>query len=303
MRRLLQTITFTLFTRALTSNSLLYSQEPAFRATADLVILDVAVLDRRGHFVTRLGQENFEVLENGRPQPITVFRTEDSPLTVGLIVDSSTSMLPKRSETISAALAFVQASNPSDEVFVLNFNDTPKFGLPASVPFSSDRGALAAALNATPAAGRTALYDALAAGIKHLEFGRHERRVLIVFSDGGDNQSRHNLSEILALLQQSGVTVYTIGLFDRLDRDRNPRVLRRLATDSGGRAFFPESLKRIGDVCQRIAAEIRSRYVLGYVPRQVRGGEFRSLEVKVRAPGLGKVQVRTRSGFRIPKGR
>jgi len=200
-------------------------------------VLDVAVVDQKGRFVTGLERENFEVFQDGQPQPITLFRKEDSPVTVGLVVDSSTSMLPKRQETIAAALAFVEASHPQDEIFVVNFSDTAQPGLPAGLPFTSDPSVLAAALKAARPFGRTALYDALALAIRHLELGRHERKALVVFSDGGDNQSMHSLEDVMRLIQQSGVTIYAIGLYDSANRERNPQVLRRLAEESGGRAF------------------------------------------------------------------
>jgi len=267
----------------------------------DLVALDVAVIDRRGGFAGGLAKDNFEIIEDGRPQPITLFRKEDLPVTVGLIVDSSSSMLPKRSETAAAATTLVEASNPADEVFVVNFNEKVSLGLPRSMPFTADRAALTKALYAMPAGGRTALYDALALGLEQLNLGRHERKSLIVFSDGGDNQSSHRLPQIMSILEQSRATLYTIGLFDERDPDRNPGVLRKLARASGGRAFLPESLKEIRAICRNIAEEIRSRYVIGYVPQAVREGEYRAVEVKVHAPGRGRLEVRTRTGFRVPR--
>lgn len=267
----------------------------------DLVALDVAVIDRRGAFVSGLSRDNFAVIENGRPQPITVFHDEDLPVTVGLIVDSSGSMRPKRSETVAAATKLVEASNPADEVFVVNFNEKASLGLPRSLPFTADRGALTSALYRMPASGRTALYDALALGLEQLKLGRHERKSLVVFSDGGDNESSHSLAQIMSALEQSPATVYTVGLFDAGDRDRNPGVLKRLARASGGKAFLAASHREIPAICQRIATEIRSRYVIGYVPQTVREGEYRTVAVKVRAPGHNRLEVRTRTGFRVPR--
>jgi Ca-activated chloride channel family protein len=267
----------------------------------NLVVLDIAVLDHHGGFVAGLDRENFEILENGRPQPITLFRREDAPVTVGLLVDGSASMLPKRKETVAAALAFVQASNPADEVFVVNFNETVSLGLPPSMPFTNDQSALADAINRAPAVGRTALYDAIAAGLTHLRLGARPRKALIVFSDGGDNESVHTLPEILSLLEESGTLVYTIGLFGSGDREGNPKALKKLARASGGQAFFPQSLKEVSQICRSIAAEIRSRYVAGYVPQNLKEGEYRSLAVKVHCPGRGRLEVRARAGFRVPR--
>jgi Ca-activated chloride channel family protein len=267
----------------------------------NLVALDVAVTDRHGGFIGGLIKDNFEVIENGRPQPIILFRKEDQPVTVGLIVDSSGSMRPKRSETVAAASTFVEASNSADELFVVHFNETVSLALPSLMLFSADRAALTTALLGMPASGRTALYDALAVGLEQLNLGRNERKSLIVFSDGGDNESRHTLPQIMSLLEKSRATVYTIGLFDDSDRDRNPGVLRRLAHASGGRSFLAERLTEIPIICRNIATEIRSRYVIGYVPHTVREGEYRSVVVKVHVPGRNRLEVRTRTGFRVPR--
>jgi VWFA-related protein len=267
----------------------------------DLVVLDVAVFDRKGRYVRDLTRDNFEVLEDGRPQAIALFRNEDIPVAAGVIVDSSGSMGPKRADTTAAVLAFVRASNPGDDVFVVNFNERVELGLPANVPFTANPDLLRSALGRMPAEGRTALYDAIAAGLEHIRLSRHARKFLIVFSDGGDNESRRSLQRITQEIQESGVTIYTIGLFDSRDPDRNPRVLRKLAQLSGGQAYLPAETKHLPEICRGIAAEIRSRYVIGYTPsRPARDGEFHGVAVRVQAPGRGKLEARTRTGYRAP---
>ncbi len=279
-------------------------QERDYRLSADveLVVLDVAVVDRKGRYVRGLTKENFVVFEEGRAQSIALFESEDIPVAVGIIVDSSFSMGSKRQETIEAALVFLEASRPEDEIFVVNFNENASLGLPADIPFTADAGLLRAALTRMPIAGRTALYDAIALGLEHIARSRYPRKFLIVFSDGGDNQSRHTLQDIRRRIQESGVTVYTIGLFDADDPDRNPRVLRELARMSGGSAFLPGALRRLPSIAGSIAAEIRSRYVIGYRPSE-RGqeGDFRGVEVRVSAPGRGRLEARTRPGYRTPR--
>ncbi len=215
------------------------AQDYRITAGVNLVVLSAAVTDGRGRPVSGLRKENFLVREEGRPCDIQLFAAENAPVTAGLILDGSSSMWPKRAAAAQAALAFARSSNPADEIFVLNFNDTVRWGLPGALPFSSDPELLAAALERSPAAGRTALYDAIAAGLAHLNRGAHDRKVLVIFSDGGDNASRRSYDDIVALVQRSDATLYTIGLFDQRDEDRNPGVLKRLAKASGGAAFLP----------------------------------------------------------------
>jgi Ca-activated chloride channel family protein len=268
----------------------------------DLVVLDVAVVDSQGRYARGLNRQDFTVLEDGRPQTIALFQSEDVPVAAGVIVDSSGSMAPKRADTVTAALAFLEASHPEDDVFVVNFNENVALGLPAATPFTADPDLLRSALNRMPIGGRTALYDAIAAGLRHIRSSRYHRRFLIVFSDGGDNQSRHTLAHLTRLLQESEVTLYTIGLFDPTDPDRNPRVLKKLARLSGGKAYLPGDMQHVAAVCRNIAADIRSRYILGYTPGQEAAeGQFHRLEVRVHAPGRGRLAARTRSGYRTPR--
>ena len=149
--------------------------------------------------------------------------------------------------------------------------------------------------------GETALYDAVAAALEHLKQGNRDKKVLIVISDGGDNASKHKLTEIMALIGQPDATVYTIGIFDEQDSDRNPSVLKRLAKDTGGEAFLPESLKDVVPICQRIAHDIRSQYTIAYVPtNRNRDGSYRVIKVQASAPGRGRLLVRTRTGYFSP---
>jgi Ca-activated chloride channel family protein len=268
----------------------------------DLVVLEVAVFDRQGRYVRDLTKDHFEVLEDGLPQSIALFRHEDIPVAAGVIVDSSGSMGPKRAETIAGALAFLRASNPNDEVFVVNFNERAALGLSPDTPFTSDPELLRSALSRMPTGGRTALYDAIAGGLEHIRQSRYERKFLIVFSDGGDNQSRWTLDQITRAIQESDVTIYTIGLFDSRDPDRNPGVLKKLAQLSGGRAYLPAEMKYVVGVCRDIAADIRARYIVGYTPsRPGKADEFHGVEVRVHARGRGRLEARTRTGYRVPR--
>jgi Ca-activated chloride channel family protein len=277
------------------------AQDYRITAGVNLVVLSAAVTDSHGRPVPGLRKENFVLREEDRPCDLQLFAAEDAPVTAGLIIDGSSSMWPKRAAAGQAALAFVRSSHPADEIFVLNFNDTVRSGLPDALPFTADPALLAAALERSPAAGRTALYDGIAAGLAHLNRGSHDRKVLVIFSDGGDNASRRTYDDIAALVQQSDATIYTIGLFNERDEDRNPGVLKRLAKVTGGAAFLPGGTGDIDQICRRIARDVRSRYTLGYAPLPAAApGSFRRIRVTAAAPGFGKLFVRTRAGYRVP---
>jgi VWFA-related protein len=174
---------------------------------------------------------------------ISFFKAEYVPASLGLIIDNSGSMINKRAEVARAALAFADASNSDDEIFVINFNENVYLGLPPSTRFTNEREQIRSALLRTAPAGMTALYDALAAGIEHLKAGTLDRKALVVLSDGGDNASRRRLDDVLQIAQQSSATIYTIGIYDETDADRDPGVLRKIASLSGGRAYFPRPRK------------------------------------------------------------
>ncbi len=266
---------------------------------ARLVLLDVSVKDSAGGFISGLSKEDFSVFENGRPQRIVSFDHGDPPVTVGILVDESRSMAPKRPAVLTAALAFIAESNPKDEIFVLNFNDTVTRGLPEPVLFSDDLEQLRAALFRGVSEGRTALNDAVVEGLEQLRMGRREKKTLVLISDGGDNASMHARRETLDRVEGSIATVYTIGLFDAEDADRDPGILRQLARISGGEAYFPPSPAEMVPTCRRIARDIRARYTLGYVPAAGRGvNDVRNIRVGASAPGHAKLITETRSRYR-----
>jgi VWFA-related protein len=228
------------------------------RASVDLVVLRATVRDGKGAPVAGLGKEDFQVFEDKVPQQIEFFSHEDVPVTVGLVIDNSGSMRSKRSDVINAALAFARSSNPEDQVFVVNFNEHVSMGLPGNVPFTGNQEQLERALSRNKANGLTALYDAVAVALEQLKKGKWDKKVLILISDGGDNASRHKLAEIVTMVNQSSAIIYTMGIFDANDDDRNPRMLKQLSRISGGESFFPESLQKILPICQQIAHDIRN---------------------------------------------
>src|SRR5579871_396404 len=272
------------------------SQDFVIRTTSRLVLLDVSVKDARGDLVTGLTQQSFQVYEDGKPQTITQFANADIPVTVGIVVDQSGSMLPKRPDVVVAALAFIAASNPNDEVFVTNFNDKVRFGLPPDLPFSDNVPLLRSALWAGEPGGRTALYDGIADSLVRLELGRRDKKTLVVVSDGGDNASRESLAGLTRKVLESRATIYTIGVFSADDPDKNPGVLMKLARMTGGEAYFPEQLNDVVPICQKIAKDIRTRYTIGYIPA-AGGRPRRNVRVIATAPQLGKLTVRTRTSY------
>jgi Ca-activated chloride channel family protein len=271
----------------------------SFRISVDvaLVVLPATVTDRQGGFVSNLGEQDFEVYENGVKQHIRLFRNEDIPVTVGMVVDQSTSMRPKLAEVSAAAQTFVRSSNPEDEMFVVNFNEHVSLGLPGAVRFTNDTVQLARAIVTRPAGGQTALYDAIAKALEELQAGSRDKKVLVVVSDGGDNASARSLAQVMKLAGQSSAVIYTIGVFDEDDQDRNPGVLKHLARATGGEAFFPGQLSDVAPICDRIARDIRHQYTIGYVPSNLtRNAGYRTIRVVARAKGR-EVSVRTRTGY------
>ncbi len=263
----------------------------------DLVLLDVSVKDPHGGYVTGLNKGNFQVLEDGHSREITQFASVDTPVTVGLVVDNSGSMRFKRREVILAGLAFAKESNTKDEFFVVNFNKSVVRGLPPKTLFTDNLQALHAALYYGQAVGQTALYDAIAYSLKHLEYSKQDKRTLIVVSDGGDNVSTTTLPELIGLIESSRATIYTVGLFDPEDRDLNPGVLRRIAGISGGEFFEPATLDDVTPVFHKISKDIRNCYTLGYVPDEVNDKRnVRSVKVVARENGR-KLTVRTRTTY------
>lgn len=271
---------------------------PEFRLRSEsrLVLLDVSVKDHKGVAVAGLSKDNFKIIEDGREQPIEVFAEADVPVTVGLIIDESYSMSPKRASVITAAQTFIKESNPRDEMFVINFNDAVSRGLPDDVTFSDDRKQLSSAMYRGRPEGKTALYDAVIEGLKQLEQGTRDKKTLIVVSDGGDNASQHTRKEMLDMVAKSAATVYTIGLFDINDPDRNPGILRQLAGMSGGEAYFPDSPPETIPICEKIAREIRTRYTLGFIPKPGAAG-LRHVHVRVAAEGHSGLTAHTRKSY------
>jgi Ca-activated chloride channel homolog len=274
------------------------SAAPQISVDVNLVVLNPVVRDRKGQFASDLREADFQVYEDGVRQTIQLFRHEDIPVTVGLVVDHSGSMRPKLGDVITAARVFVQSSRSDDQMFVVNFNEKVTLAVPDTVQSGNRSEALARAIAGTPATGKTALYDAAIEAFRQLRVGGPEKKVLIVISDGGDNVSSHKLAEVLKTAEESNVLVYTIGIFDDEDDDKNPGVLTRLARATGGEAFFPRQHDEVEAICQSIARDIRNQYTIGYTSgNSARSGPWRSIRLTAAAAGHDKLEVRTRSGY------
>ena len=269
--------------------------------TSDLVLLDVSVKDAAGEHISNLSRDNFRIYEDGKLQTIAHFASDDVPVTVGLVIDTSGSMRSKYDEVVTAGMVFIRASNRNDETFVVNFGDRVSRGLPDNVPFSSDLLQLRTALSWGMPAGRTALYDAILYSLQYLEKGKCEKKALMLVSDGGDNSSTHGPEEVAQMVRESRATIYTIGIFDAEDQDRNPGLLRRLAHVSGGESFFPAQLSGVIGICRQIANDIRTRYTIGYVPiRTGEEGSLRKIAVTASTPGGHKLVIHTRTSYILP---
>ncbi|SRR5579885_323800 len=266
--------------------------------SVDLVVLHVSVTDEHGQFVPGLKEENFRIFEDNTEQKISVLRQEDVPVSMGLLIDNSGSMEDKKAKVNTAALMFVQTSNPDDEVFVAHFNDKYFF----DQDFTNNSDELKKALDQAEPDSSTALYDATGEALDHLRSGYLDKKVLLIVSDGEDNSSHHSLDQILQQAQRSNALIYAVGLLreekaESAERDR--QALLALTRATGGSALFPETLDEVTSTCKQIAREIRHQYTLAYYPTNTRkDGSFRSLRVEiVPPPGGPSLLARTRTGY------
>ncbi len=269
--------------------------EFTFRTDVQEVLLYATVIDGKQRVVNTLTRDAFTVFEDGKAQTITSFRRDDIPVSLGIVIDNSGSMKRSRSAVNQAAINLVRASNPKDEVFVVNFND--EYWLDQD--FTSDVGKLKEALERIESRGGTALYDALIASADHLKKNaKLGKRVLLVVTDGDDNQSQSTLEQAIRRVQDNdGPTVYTIGIFDDEVRKRAKRALKAFAEQTGGVHYFPDSLEEVDSITKAVAHDIRNQYTIGYKPPRPDHEGYRAVRVEARAKGFRGLQVRTRSGY------
>jgi VWFA-related protein len=278
------------------------SGEAVFSSETRLVPLNVAVIDKSGHRITNLPQSAFTVFENGVPQQIKIFRREDVPVSLGLIIDNSGSMREKRQGVEAAALALVKDSNPQDEVFVVNFNDeayldTCQGG--SSNCFTNDIKVMEQALTRIDSRGGTAMRDAMRMSIDELKKGKRDKKVLLVVTDGNDNASLISLENLVRSAQQNDILVYAIGLLseeDRKEAKKAKRALDLLVESTGGQAFYPKDVSEVDKIAHEVAHDIRNQYTIAYTPSNTAlDGTYRTIKVAVKGPG--NPTARTRSGY------
>jgi VWFA-related protein len=272
------------------------SGDAVFSSETRLVPLNITVTDKAGHLVTNLPQSAFQVFENGVPQPIKLFRREDVPVSLGLIVDNSGSMREKRQAVESAALALVRDSNPQDEAFIVNFNDEAYL----DADFTSDIKKLEQGLTKIDSRGGTAMRDAIRMSIDHLkEKAKRDKKVILVVTDGNDNASNLSLDALVRLAQQDDVLVYAIGLLteeEKQEARKAKRALDILVTNTGGQVFYPKDVSEVERIAHEVAHDIRNQYTVAYTPTNTTlDGSYRQIKVTVKAPG--NPVARTRSGY------
>src|SRR5436853_1974306 len=255
------------------------------------VQLPISVLDKEGRPVNGLTKDHFQIFEDKVPQTIKSFKHEDIPLSLGLTIDNSGSMRNKRERVNSAALAFVRESNPDDETFIVNFDDSAYL----EQDFTGSIGDLIDALDNIDARGETALYDAVYLSADHVKAGKKDKKALLLITDGEDNVSKYNLNKVIEALRQSKVTLYAVGLLEEDDQrgglfkkapsKKAKEDLMKFAEVTGGQAYFPKNLGEVEDIVKRIAHDIRNSYTINYTPTNTNlDGTLRQITVKLNPP-------------------
>jgi Ca-activated chloride channel homolog len=277
---------------------------PLLRVDSALVLIPVTVTDQIGGPVTGLTQDNFRVLEDHVEQKISAFYTEDAPVSVGFLLDSSGSMRVKWHKTIEAATAFFRTTGPQDEFFLIEFNDRAKLLL----PFTPDAGEVCTQIARSRPSGRTSLVDAIYLAVQQMKQARYPRKALVIVSDGGDNWSRHSVREMKKALVESDVQVYAMGIFDS-DYDHNhpveerdgPEFLEEVAGMTGGRLFPVGSVDDLPSISERLGRELRSQYLLGYYSTDtVHDGKYRQVQVQLAVPDAANFRTTYRHGYYSP---
>jgi VWFA-related protein len=276
---------------------------PLFKADTRLVVLHASVVDKKGKLLTELPEDAFKVFENGAEQSIKVFRREDVPVSIGMVIDNSGSMRDKRAKVERASLDLVKASNPQDEVFIVNFNDEAYL----DVEFTNDMNLLQQGIARIDSRGGTALRDSISMSIDYLKSkGKKDKKVLLVITDGNDTASndRDTLEKLVDKAQKSEVLIFAVGLLsdeEPHEAKKAKRVLNSLTAASGGLAYYPKELAEVDQIALTVAHEIRNQYIIAYTPTNpALDGTFRQIHVTVRGPG--SPTVRTRTGYYATEG-
>jgi VWFA-related protein len=291
--------------RASTTSPLRERRPVDIRVDKTLVLINVTVTDPLNRFVTGLEKEHFRLYEEKVEQEITQFSSEDAPISIGLVFDTSGSMGAKLQKSRQAAAEFFKTANPADEFFLVQFNDRPEM----VVPFTTDTDKIQSALTFTQSKGRTALLDGVYLAMNEMKKARNPRKALLIISDGGDNSSRYTETEIKNRVREADVQMFSIGIFESLGgRGRTPEeaagpgLLNELAEQTGGREYAIENVAELPDIAAKIGIELRNEYILGYTPKnRERDGKYRKVQVKLNQPrGLPPLKAYFRLGYYAP---
>ena len=275
------------------------AEPPVFHLDTRVVVCHATVVDKSGHLMTTLPKEAFTVYENGARQEIRLFKREDIPVSMGIVIDNSGSMRNKIAQVKAASVALVQESNPQDEEFVVNFNDTAYMDLPEGKDFTNSIKDLETALARIDTRGGTAMRDAIQMSIEHLRKARKDKKVLVVVTDGNDNSSLVSMDALLKAARQSGVVIYAVGILteeEHREAARAKKALNDLTEATGGSVFYPKDVSEVDRIAHQVAHDIRNQYTIGYSPANANmDGTFRQIRIVAKAPG--SPVVRTRTGY------
>lgn len=275
------------------------------RIDTTLVLIPVAVTDPMSRFVTGLDKENFKLFEDKVEQDITQFSSEDAPLSVGIVFDTSGSMGAKLQKSRQAVAQFMKTANPQDEFFLIQFNDRPEL----VQGFTKETEEVQNRLTFTQARGRTALLDGVYLAMAEMKKAHNPRKAILIISDGGDNSSRYTETEVKNAVREADVQIYAIGIFEPIaargrtaEEMGGPGLLSEISEQTGGRHFAVDNLAELPDVAAKIGIELRNEYVLGYSPKnEARDGKYRRVEVKlVKTAGLPRLRAMYRTGYYAP---
>jgi Ca-activated chloride channel family protein len=272
--------------------------DPVFKFAVDvnLVEVHVSVVDQLDRPVAGLKAENFKVFENRIEQKISVFKHEDIPVSLGLVVDNSRSVEPRKQRLDAAALSFVRNSNPQDEIYVVHFDDTARL----AQDFTSSIPTLESTLAAVQPFGQTAIFDAVHLALDRMEGAKYTKKAILLITDGVDNTSRHTLEQTIEKVKRAHVAIYTVGLLSMSGGLKAEDALIAISQASGGRAYFPQNVEEARAMMERIARDLREQYTLGYFPSNPNhDGSWRSVRVEI-TPPLGfppKLNANYRHGY------
>ena len=287
------------------ANESIADRKPDIRIDTTLVLIPVAVTDPMARFVTGLDKDNFKLFEDKVEQEVTQFSSEDAPLSVGIVFDTSGSMGAKLQRSRQAVAQFMKTANPQDEFFLVEFNDRPEL----VVSFTTETEEIQNRLTFTQAKGRTALLDGVYLAMNQMKKAHNPRKAILIISDGGDNSSRYTETEVRNAVREADVQIYAIGIFEPIagrgrtaEEFSGPGLLSELSEQTGGRHFTVDNLAELPDVAAKIGIELRNQYVLGYTPKNTtRDGKYRRVQVKlVKTTGLPQLRAMFRTGYYAP---